>query len=143
MELTPHLQTNQTQNIQIQRQVSSTVRGGDMENHKINIQTFLNRRLEHILGIYWPNTITNIELWQTTQQEQLETQMKHRKWGWIGHTLWKLPSNTTRQALTWNPQGKRDSWKISAGTQGKGKSWKEAEKDAQLQTSLKRFINDL
>ena len=30
-----------------------------------------------------------------------------KKWGWIGHTLRKPASNVTRQALEWNPQGKR------------------------------------
>ena len=34
-------------------------------------------------------------------------EIKRRKWGWIGHTLWKPATNTTRQALSWNPQGKR------------------------------------
>ena len=28
-------------------------------------------------------------------------------WNWIGHTLRKPTSDTTRQALEWNPQGKR------------------------------------
>ena len=30
-----------------------------------------------------------------------------RKRRWIGHTLWKPKHNITRQALQWNPQGKR------------------------------------
>ena len=115
------------------------------------LQTFINRCLRHILGIYWPNTITNEELWQTTQQEQIETQIRRRKWGWIGHTLRKPFSNTTRQALTWNPQGKRkpgrpkNSWKrsVEAELKEKGTSWKEAEKIAQRRTSWKKFINDL
>ena len=29
------------------------------------------------------------------------------KWGWIGHTLRKPATNTTKHALSWNPQGKR------------------------------------
>jgi len=29
------------------------------------------------------------------------------RWVWIGHTLWKPASTFTRQAPTWNPQGKR------------------------------------
>ena len=33
--------------------------------------------------------------------------MKKRKLRWIGHTLREPPTNITRQALTWNPQGKR------------------------------------
>ena len=34
-------------------------------------------------------------------------QIRKRKWTWIGHTLRKDPSSITRQALKWNPQGKR------------------------------------
>ena len=49
----------------------------------------------------------NEELWERTRQEQIMTEIKRRKWGWIGHTLRKLATNTTRQALSWNPQGKR------------------------------------
>ena len=40
-------------------------------------------------------------------QEPVAKQILRRKWGWIGHTLRKAASSTTRQALTWNPQGKR------------------------------------
>ena len=40
-------------------------------------------------------------------QEPVAEQILRRKWGWIGHILRKPASSTTRQALTWNPQGKR------------------------------------
>ncbi|VDP63368.1 unnamed protein product [Schistosoma curassoni] len=30
-----------------------------------------------------------------------------RRWKWIGHTLRKSSNCITRQALTWNPEGKR------------------------------------
>ncbi|RUS77407.1 hypothetical protein EGW08_014826 [Elysia chlorotica] len=39
--------------------------------------------------------------------QKVETEIMKRKWGWIGHTLRKPASNITRQALDWNPQGKR------------------------------------
>ena len=42
-----------------------------------------------------------------TQQEPVAKQILRRKWGWIGHTLRQPASSTTRQALTWSPQGKR------------------------------------
>ena len=58
-------------------------------------------------------------------------QILRRKWGWIGHTLRKPASSTTRQALTWNPQGKRkrgwphNSWRrdIEAELKQQGTSW--------------------
>jgi len=40
-------------------------------------------------------------------QESIDIEIKRRCWGWIGHTLQKPTSSITRQALTWNTQGKR------------------------------------
>ena len=39
--------------------------------------------------------------------ERDRNQILRRKWGWIGHTFRKPASSTTRQALTWNIEGKR------------------------------------
>ena len=61
------------------------------------VQSFLNKR--QILGIFWPNVITNEELWARTGQGDVETTIKRRKWKWIGHTLRKAPNNTTRMAI--------------------------------------------
>ena len=54
-----------------------------------------------------PDIIANEHLWQTTGQEKMELQIKRRRWGWLGHTLRKSNTNTTKQALGWNPQGER------------------------------------
>lgn len=32
---------------------------------------------------------------------------KEREWKWLAHTFRKEGNNDTRQALKWNPQGKR------------------------------------
>ncbi len=42
------------------------------------------------------------QLWACTKWERTEVQLKRRKWSWTGHAL-----RTTKQALTWNLQGKR------------------------------------
>ena len=60
-------------------------------------------------------------------------QIRKRKWGWIGHTLRKSASNVTRQALDWNPQGKRkvgrpkQTWRrsIDAEVKAAGMTWAE------------------
>ena len=69
------------------------------------LQTFINRRLWYILGVWWPRKISNEELWQRTQQERIEVTIRRRKWQWIGHTLMKPASNITHLSLEWNPQG--------------------------------------
>nr|KAG5703936.1 hypothetical protein BaRGS_020533 [Batillaria attramentaria] len=70
------------------------------------IQTFLNTCLRRIFNIRWPEKIRNEELWERAGQEPAAKQILRRKWGWIGHTLRKPASSTTRQALTWNHRGK-------------------------------------
>ena len=71
------------------------------------IQTFVNQCLLKILGIPWMDQVSNKELWDRTNQVRIEVDILKRRWGWLGHTLRKPNSNITRQALTWNPQGKR------------------------------------
>ena len=71
------------------------------------IQSFINTCLRRILQIHWPNTISNKELWERTSQKPADEEILQRRWRWIGHTLRKPATNTTRQSLKWNPQGKR------------------------------------
>ena len=73
----------------------------------------------------------NEDLWERAGQEPVAKQILRRKWGWIGHTLRKPASSTTRQALTWNPQGKRkrgrprNSWRrdTEAELKQQGTNW--------------------
>ena len=71
------------------------------------IQTFFNTCLRRIYKIRRQEKIRNEDLWERAGQEPVAKQILRRKWGWIGHTLTKPASSTTRQALTWNPQGKK------------------------------------
>jgi len=63
------------------------------------VKTFVNRRLHQILGIFWPNVITNEELWARSEQEDEAIMIKRWKWKWISHTLIKNKENTTRIAM--------------------------------------------
>ena len=47
-------------------------------------------------------------LWRLTEEAQIPTQIKRRKWGWLGHTLRKPAEAIEKQALEWNPQGVRE-----------------------------------
>ncbi|VDO64609.1 unnamed protein product [Schistosoma margrebowiei] len=71
------------------------------------VQVFINSCLRKILNIHWPDTISNSLLWERTNQLPAEEEMRKRRWKWIGHTLRKSSNCITRQALTWNPEGKR------------------------------------
>jgi len=51
--------------------------------------------------------ISNEELWRRTEETEMSTQIKRRKWNWVGHTLRKGNEAIAREALDWNLQGKR------------------------------------
>ncbi|VDO69765.1 unnamed protein product [Schistosoma margrebowiei] len=51
-------------------------------------------------------------MWERTNQLLAEEEIRKRRWTWIGHTLRKSSNCITRQALTWNPEGKRYLCKI-------------------------------
>ncbi|VDP21613.1 unnamed protein product [Schistosoma margrebowiei] len=63
--------------------------------------------LRKILNIHWPDTISNSLLWERTNQLPAEEEIRKKRWKWIGHALRKSSNCITRQALTWNPEGKR------------------------------------
>ena len=43
------------------------------------IQTFVNRCLRYILRIWWPNIISNKDLWKVTGQEDINLEIRKRK----------------------------------------------------------------
>ncbi|VDO78117.1 unnamed protein product [Schistosoma margrebowiei] len=71
------------------------------------IQVFINSCLRKILRIHWPDTISNIQLWERINQIPAEDEISKKRWKWIGHIMRKAPKCVTRQALTWNPEGQR------------------------------------
>ena len=50
------------------------------------IQTFVNRCLRYTLRIWWPNIISNKDLWKGAGQEDINVGIRKRKFRWIGHT---------------------------------------------------------
>ena len=94
------------------------------------IQTFMNRCLRYILRIWWPNSISNKDLWKVKGQEDINLEIRKRKFSWIGHTLRKEDGEIPKAALLWNPQGNRkrgrprNSWRRSVVKEA-GRSWNE------------------
>jgi len=98
-----------------------------MNNMYINIgAVFINKSLRKILRIFWQDQITNNEMWKRTKQPRIDPQFRRRKWGWLGHSLRKPIDDITRQALEWNPQGKRsrgrpkNTWRRTVLEEAKG-----------------------
>jgi ribosomal 50S subunit-associated protein YjgA (DUF615 family) len=50
---------------------------------------------------------TNHNLWTVTGQEDINLEIRKRKFRWIGHTLRKEDGEIPKAALLWNPQGNR------------------------------------
>lgn len=71
------------------------------------LQVLVNRYLRRLLGIFWPNTISNLDLHHKCHQDPIHIEIRRRKWNWVGHTLRRDANTISRQALDWNPQGKR------------------------------------
>ena len=77
------------------------------------IQAFVNTCLRRILRVRWPVIINNQNLWERTKQQPVGEDILQKRWRWIGHTLRKSTSSTTRRArpVTYRERGK-------AGVQG-------------------------
>jgi hypothetical protein len=115
------------------------------------LQTFINSCLRRIMGIYWPDTISNEELWERAHQPPLAKVIVQRRWRWIGHTLRKPATNTTRHALKWTPQGKRkrgrprNTWRreLSADLERMGHTWSGLEKMAKDREEWRNLVSGL
>ena len=117
--------------------------------HKI--QVFINKCLRQILRIKWSDKTPNEELWQRTKQQNIGDTIRTRKWKWVGHTLRRASGNIAKQALDWNPQGKRKrgrpvtTWRRTLDKELKTAklSWGEAKKKAQDRTKWRSAVKAL
>ena len=115
------------------------------------LQTFVNSCLRKILRIHYPDTIRNEDLWRQTGQTKIDTEIKRRRWRWIGHTLRKPPTNITNQSLQWNPQGSRsrgrprNTWRreVEAELREMESNWHDVRRLAQDRTRWRGFVGGL
>jgi hypothetical protein len=54
--------------------------------------------------MWWPILVSNDKLWKETNQENINIEIRRRKFRWIGHTLRKNDRETCKATLMWNPQ---------------------------------------
>ncbi|VDP16791.1 unnamed protein product [Schistosoma margrebowiei] len=115
------------------------------------IQVFINSCLRKILQIRWPDTISNNQLWERTNQIPVEEEIRKKRWKWIGHTLRRAPNCVTKQAPTWNPQGQRNRvrpknilrWEMEIDMRKMKKNWMELEKEAQDRVSWRMLVGGI
>ena len=84
-------------------------------------------------------------------EDRIKIHIRRKKWKWIGHTLRKPHNSVTKQALFWNPQGKRNrgrpknNWRRSAEQELRqiGLRWTQIEHQAQDREQWKKTVNEL
>ena len=117
------------------------------------VQTFINNYEElRIMRVYWPDVISNKDLWIRTGQEPIVTTIIRRRcWKRIGHTLRKGERNIARHSMDWNPQGTRKpgrprtTWRRSIQEDLKeiNMTWCEAKRAAQDRQKWKAIVDAL
>jgi hypothetical protein len=115
------------------------------------LQVFINKSLRKILRIFWPDQMTNEELWKRTKQPRLYLHITKCKWGWLDNALRKPPEDIARQALEWNPQGKRgrgrqkNTWRRKVLEEAKRvkKTWEEIKTDAKNRVRWRILVEAL
>ena len=75
------------------------------DTNKLN--AFHNGCLRRICGIYWPNVISNADLYKRTNCQSICTEIKRRRLRWVGHVLRMENHRTPKTAIRWTPTGKR------------------------------------
>ena len=92
--------------------------------------------------------ISKKDLWKATGQEDINLEIRKRKFRWIGHTLRKEDGEIPKAALHWNPHGNRkrgrpkNSWRRSVIKEA-GRSWNELRFLAADRQKWKRLIDNL
>ena len=85
------------------------------------------------------------------KQPKIDLEIRKRKWGWLGHTLRKPMEDITRQALEWNPHGKRgrgrpkNTWRRTVLEEANGmkKTWAEIKCDAKNRVRWRILVDAL
>ena len=71
------------------------------------LDTFLHKCLRRIFKVHWPMRVPNDEIRRRAGIEKISTQVRRRRWKWIGHVLRMAPNRNPHVALSWAPSGKR------------------------------------
>ena len=118
------------------------------EGHKLNkVNVFHNSCLRRICNIFWPNKISNNDLYQKTGCTSMQVWiLKSRKrWlRWLGHVLRMSLEKIPKVALRWTPAGKRKrgrpktTWKKTVENElsEMGFSWGEAQAIVKDKTNI-------
>ena len=73
-----------------------------------NLNVFQTKCLQRTCNIFWPNNISNEDLYRRTNSSTISTQIQKHRLKWLGHVLQMPQDSIPKVALRWKPTGKRN-----------------------------------
>ena len=113
-----------------------------------NLSSFHPKNLRKIGRIFWPQIISNQDVFDKYQQESIITTIARRRWRWIGHILRKDQGSIPRVAVEWKSEGHRKrgrprmTWRrtVEAEATDMGHSWEALRTLAQDRLRWREFF---
>ncbi|KAI8511970.1 hypothetical protein Bbelb_110700 [Branchiostoma belcheri] len=111
------------------------------------LNAFHTRCLRKILNISYLDRITNKEVYQRTNQTEVASMIRKRRFRWFGHVMRMGDNRMAKKILDWKPCGGKRSrgrprltWKadVEKDLEAVGSSWYRATTQAQQRTRWKR-----
>ena len=107
-------------------------------NDMKTLSSFHHSCLRRICRVFWPNKISNRDLYRTTGSSDVISEIRSRRLRWLGHVFRMPPGRIPKVALRWTPPGKRKrgrpkiTWRrtVEAELSEMGLSWGEAQRAA-------------
>ena len=127
---------------------SETWKINEGDNRKLD--TFFFKCLRRILQIRWPYVVSNRDILAKTKLKTISTEVKLRRWKWVGHILRMEKNSNCETALTWTPEGRRKvgrpktTWRSTIENERRilgWNSWNEARRVAADRTRWRRFTS--
>ena len=72
------------------------------------LDVFQTKCLRRTCNIFWPNKISNEDLYRRTNSSPISTQIQKHRLRWLGHVLRMPQDSIPKVALRWTPTGKRN-----------------------------------
>ena len=122
--------------------------GGLSKNEMAVLNSFHNTCLRRIAKIFWPNKISNNDLYRKTGCQNIDTEIQTKRLKWVGHVLRMETSQSAKKCLRWNPPGKRKrgrpkiTWRrsVEAELKDMGLTWGEAESLAKDRSAWRLWV---
>ena len=112
---------------------------GDMAKFDV----FHNGCLRKICRIFWPNKISNVDLYKKTGCKSAVLEIKRRRLRWLGHVL-RMPGHSIpKVALRWTPPGKTKQQTVMPELREMGLLWGEAQASAKDRTLWRKIVVSL